>query len=600
MVKNNYKFLFLFALLFSVSVSATDFGETRLRSYLGETFKASVTLRGASAGALVPSCFKARIDTIDGIALAKPRIEVDAHPADPNVATLKFSTREVIAEPAVTFTLEMICEGHMQRAYSLLLDYPEMAAMVSGAALGDASEETVMPAQTNLPKTKPVRLVPETATQLAPVERSSRKAPVRAAQPVSSKFSRDLNLAKDSLKISNEEIRMPVAAENQVPVQTPQQLELQRLKENKAAEEAFAKMMRGDTGAGSAQEDLKKALSNEQQKVQSLENELTHLKMDVQLKNRELNQARQSVPTLLIVLNVIVLTLFVIVIAVLVMKLKKARAVQKDTWSDDSFEWGRTQSGRTQSGWTNQQEEPLVNGVAVQPDPASEDVPQIKSDSAALQEQELASYLAELGVDPNLALDKMSEPAQKKSAAEKSTADQNSAASNTFNLFANRENQSIQIEELSDAMQEAEFWLSIKDPQRAIEILEPQCMSDDPATPVMWLFLLDLYRMVEDRDHYNRLRLRLKQKFNSNILEYGESPAPDTIKFLCDYDHLTNKLTAFWNTNYILPYLESLLIDDREGERAGFELSVYQDILMLIAISKELEKPEVKLHIAVE
>jgi len=87
------------------------------------------------------------------------------------------------------------------------------------------------------------------------------------------------------------------------------------------------------------------------------------------------------------------------------------------------------------------------------------------------------------------------------------------------------------------------------------------------------------------------LRLRFKNKFNTHILAFDEKIDTENVKYLEDYEHLISKCCAFWGTNYIVPFLESLLIDDREGERVGFELPVYQDILMLLAISKEIEKP---------
>jgi len=312
--------------------------------------------------------------------------------------------------------------------------------------------------------------------------------------------------------------------------------------------------------------------------VQGLESELLRLKMDVQLKD----QKQQTLPMLLLILNALVILLFAVVVTVLIVMLRKARRAEKQNWSAGSFE---------------RRSKPQVEAVAIEDrspvESVGEDAP-VKLDVATevVREQEVSSYLSSLNPDQNLAAARMASVDTGKA--------KNAAVPSAFNLFANREGQSIHIEEISDAMQEAEFWLSIKDPQRAIEILEPQSMNDNPSTPVMWLLLLDLYRMVENRDRYNQLRTRFKQKFNSNILEYSESPKPDAIKFLCDFEHLTSKLTAFWNTNYILPFLESLLIDDREGERVGFELSVYQDILMLIAMSKELEKPEVKINIEME
>ena len=568
-IKNNNICLFFSLVFFSFSVCATDLGEAQLRSNLGEAFRASVAIQGISPNLMVASCFRSKIETIEGALLAKPRIGFDYSRSDKSVTQITITTTELIAEPAVKLTLELICDGYMLRVYPLLLDYVEMAAPVSSIPLAEVqADDAAQPAQTATPLMKPVRLKPEPGPDSAA---SAGKKPSHNAKQARPKAGSNVTLRKDSLKISNEEIRTPVEAGGKPVPQTPQSLEQQRAAENKSAEETFAKMMRDESNLISTQEDLKK----EQQRVQGLENELLRLKMDVQLKS----QKQQTMPTLLIILNVVVILLFAVVVTVLIVMLRNARRAEKRNWSAGAIERRSKPHGAT----------PKQDSVPSEPLP--EDLPaKIEVASEVVQEQEVNSYLSNLNQDQNLASASMAATGKAKLAAVPSA----------FNLFANREGQSIHIEEISDAMQEAEFWLSIKDPQRAIEILEPQSMNDHPSTPVMWLLLLDLYRMVENRDKYNQLRTRFKQKFNSNILEYSESPRPDTVKFLCDFEHLTSKLTAFWNTNYILPFLESLLVDDREGERVGFELSVYQDILMLIAISKELEKPEVKINIAME
>ena len=46
---------------------------------------------------------------------------------------------------------------------------------------------------------------------------------------------------------------------------------------------------------------------------------------------------------------------------------------------------------------------------------------------------------------------------------------------------------------------------------------------------------------------------------------------------------------ALWPTDQIVPYLESLLIDDRDGNRVGFDLPVYREIMFLIGIAYELQ-----------
>ena len=130
----------------------------------------------------------------------------------------------------------------------------------------------------------------------------------------------------------------------------------------------------------------------------------------------------------------------------------------------------------------------------------------------------------------------------------------------------------------------------MNDPQRAIAILEPQGDDDSLDSPVPWLYLLDLYKLVGEQAKYDDLKGRFKGKFNANIPAFDEKVLPENVRGMEDYKHLMEKVCALWHTNQILPFLENLLVDDRAGARVGFDLPVYRDILLLIAISNELER----------
>jgi hypothetical protein len=149
---------------------------------------------------------------------------------------------------------------------------------------------------------------------------------------------------------------------------------------------------------------------------------------------------------------------------------------------------------------------------------------------------------------------------------------------------------SVKVEEISDVTQEAEFWISMNDPQRAIEILEPQEEIEHPDSPLPWLFLLDLYRTVHNPEKYNLLRDRFIIFFNAKIPEYDEDLSQMEVRQLEDFPHLVDRISRVWNGNDVVPYLESLLVDDREGKRAGFDLPVYRDILMLLGVAHEIER----------
>ena len=159
----------------------------------------------------------------------------------------------------------------------------------------------------------------------------------------------------------------------------------------------------------------------------------------------------------------------------------------------------------------------------------------------------------------------------------------------TFNFFTGH-GSSVKVEEISDITQEAEFWMSVNDPQRAIEILNDQEDVAHPNSPVPWLYLLDLYRLVKDKSKYDRLRDRFVTLFNAHIPEFEAVVIDVDVMHLENYPHLIERVCRMWNGSEIIPFLESLLVDDREGKRTGFELPVYRDILLLISIAHEIEK----------
>jgi pilus assembly protein FimV len=51
------------------------------------------------------------------------------------------------------------------------------------------------------------------------------------------------------------------------------------------------------------------------------------------------------------------------------------------------------------------------------------------------------------------------------------------------------------------------------------------------------------------------------------------------------------KILALWDTEEIDAYLESLLLNDRDGSRAGFDLAIYRDIARLHILAKDPKRP---------
>ena len=149
------------------------------------------------------------------------------------------------------------------------------------------------------------------------------------------------------------------------------------------------------------------------------------------------------------------------------------------------------------------------------------------------------------------------------------------------------------VEEISDVMQEAEFWISLHDSQRAIEVLEPYATSELSTSPLPWLYLFELYADGGQRANYDVLHQRFQRVFNGKIPTWEEleqQPPPTYLRGIEDVPHICDKIVALWWTEQNVPYLESLLLDDRDGNRVGFDLPVYREIMFLISIAYEIQQ----------
>lgn len=594
-------------LFFCSGVSAVGFGDSSLRSYLGQPLNVQVPISGVPQEDLSASCIHATVNTIDGDFIASPRMEfifpkLAGHSEHADSATLvNFITKEGITEPAVTLSVALKCGPLMQRSYSLLLDHVEMSTLAStvssvrntesATTFGSSSSDFIAPVATK--KATPKRAQRTKGTSVA------KKSPAIPAttnpkNSIKKKLTTEASSPKDQLKISNEEILTKTNV-NAAPLaeKKPVDIEQQRIQENSLAEGRFAAMLRDDpalaqpaapaASAAAAENEAKaaaenevknKALNEQHQKVQQLEMELQQLKLQIQSNSKP---TEQHYPMALMVMNVVVLLLLLallLVVGRLWLSLRKVGQPQGNHWWNSPAENQQKLEGKVEAMPIHTQEE--------KPDPSPIAEPQ-KTNVAKKIEREEPVSPPQVPQEPKLDLDFHSNAAATPSHSEEATG-------GTFNLFTSRRSQSIQIEELSDSTQEAEFWVSINNPKRAIEILEPQSLDQELTMPVTLLYLLDLYRLIDDEDKYTKLSARVKQKFNICIPKFGETVDQSKLKNLEDYEHITSRCCAFWNTNYILPYLESLLIDDREGARIGFDLSVYRDILFLISICKELDR----------
>lgn len=559
------------------SAYALGVGGLRVQSGLGQPLKAQLEVTGADARDADLHCFKARVETTDGDLLSVVSLGMSAQ-GDSRILTL--STRKNLQEPALKVVLNVGCEIQLHRDYLILLDPPEFKAFGKNLSLPVVNQnDSPAPASQGAMVKEPIRSKkePQRPSPVANTKAETKKSNVAAAQKVHA--ARASGSGRDALKLSDEAdvqlIPAGLKMADTLSATTPEQQAENRpdIAELRLAQAQFAAMLRGENPPVSA--DKNKA---DQQKIQSLQQEAIQLKRKIQQDKAafdELKDTAVAKPWLYVLGALIIAGLAMI--GLLFVHIQRLHKRYASTW------WEQEEPKQPVPEQKRNIEE-LVNDVQATYGPTTTNG--INSSILLKTPSGPASAATSVRAQPaETALDTGAVSATVR-AFTPSLEDTNSS---TFNFFSSRAN-SLKVEEISDVTQEAEFWMSVNDPERAIEILEPQAEQERPDSPVPWLYLLDLYRVTKNKEKYDALRDRFIVFFNANVPEFEVDPLTLPTRHLDDFEHLMNKICALWNTKDILPFLESLLVDDRDGKRMGFELPVYRDILLLISVANELDR----------
>lgn len=556
-------------------------GEIRVRSSLGQNLLAHADIIGNESEIVNASCLRARILTMDGVFLASANITVHQNQKK---RALSFATKQAINEPAINLVIDINCETQLHREFSILLDPPELslAAQVQKADESPFSTAQRQQGPDSLQSaTNSPRDGVDTATKSKKRARSDAESP-RSVAPANPKVDlsntakpKKMPAAKDILKLSDEVIvpnlQQGLRMSDVLSTESGKEL-IQNMEELRIAQTKMAAILRDESP------NVEVALEGKGAgEIANLKLQAEQLKKQNLLDKAALSQLQNkpSFDAWLMVLAIVAIVAILIILFLLVYIRRNLTSKMPTWWEDESLSSEIAQPEKIEDVIKNLQ--------------ASYDSNRSNVDGAAALAEKRNSVPAASLRESEPHVDSDGFKAIPTENVESRTPSLEETNSSIFNFFTPR-GSSVKVEEISDVTQEAEFWISMNDPQRAIEILSAQEKVEQPDSPVPWLFLLDLYRTVKDHDKYNQLRDRFIVFFNANIPEYDTDLSQVHDRYLEDFPHLTQRICDEWGGQDIIPYLESLLIDDREGKRSGFDLPVYRDILMLLGIAHELDK----------
>lgn len=145
----------------------------------------------------------------------------------------------------------------------------------------------------------------------------------------------------------------------------------------------------------------------------------------------------------------------------------------------------------------------------------------------------------------------------------------------------------LDVDELLDVQQQAEFFTSLGQHEQAIEALRHYVNEHPQASALAYLELLHLYHQTQREADYEQLRQQCQQGLNVRLPGFHEFGAVGG-RTLDNYPEVWARLQSHWPHPTTLEVIEELLFrrgTDDDGE--AFDLAAYRELLMLYALVQE-------------
>ena len=553
----------------SGAASALGFGPIRSTVVLGQALNIAVPVNLAEGETLTNECVSAEIVAGDSkLQAGTVRVRV-TQGRDATEGVLRITTTSVVEEPVLTVTVSAGCPARLTRTLVLLADPPLVSTATAPAQAPALPNVTPLPAGSAFTPTAPNALAaPSRASRPAVPPRATRTAvrtpPARTAVASAASAPSD---GQGQGSSATAPLRKPVAkAETQPRLQLDGgQVSLNQAAVMAAQEQASA--ARATAAAAEA------AASAAGARVQAMEAEMARLRADAKAQTDALVQLRQQLaldraqrdqPSAWLMALMGVAALLAAVAAWLGWRLRQQAKVQRT----EGDWWERGPAGTVAAA--SQAADFQPSKIAAVPRMASAPAPW--SDSMESRSHDVDVLISPQTVPAPTSVTIPSLPPAVPTPAQ----DEASRA--------------MSVDEQIDLEQQADFFIALGHDDAAIDLLMAHMRSTGGGSPLPFLKLLEIHRRRDQRDAYERTRVRFNQRFNSVAPEWDADPKLG--RTLVDYPLAMGRVQRAWPSPLdAMAEIEALLF--RRGDEAElFDLPAYQEVLFLYQMARDLHHTE--------
>lgn len=579
---------------------AFTLGDLRGSVIIGRGLDLSVMVQAAPNEEVSAACFAADVFHAD-TPQAPATVTVTPQPGAANPAyKVRIQSRALVDEPVVTVQLRSTCATPFTRRYVVLADFPVvvMPAPEPAPALPVVPAPTATPAPTAAPAT-PVAVPPgDTATAAATgVAKAPLAAPapavVKPAPAAKPRPARKKPAATKPAQKPKPAVATPAPATVAEPAKPALKLETLNLPSGQA------------DGLAATPLTLPSAQSVLQAKqIETLQAELKALK-DLTAKNNAA-LAQMQVQLQKAQTERVSLQLFYVVLALLFLSISVLVWLLWQRYRDQPAQDAGASILTEMAASASASAVPAAKGNSVPPSPGTAQ----------------SWWHAESGTAPTVPVAKSAPavaaaPVQTaaKTVVPATLQDLNHAFTNTrlqemgdsnFGVIAHEEvdldidmsswaglddaGKSVDsaAESIVDIRQQAEFFVSLGQTERAVFVLKKQIAEAAQPNPFIYLDLLSLFHSLGYKTDFREYRTAFNRHFNCVLPDFPAYHL-EGLDLMAYGDELA-RLTQVWNRKEVLAYLNACIYrSEQASAQPSFELAAFRDLLLLLAIAEQVQ-----------
>ena len=144
----------------------------------------------------------------------------------------------------------------------------------------------------------------------------------------------------------------------------------------------------------------------------------------------------------------------------------------------------------------------------------------------------------------------------------------------------------VNVEELFDIQQQADFFISLGQHDQAIDVLRNHIHENAQTSPLVYLDLLNLYHHQDRRKEYQDLTTEFTRLFNADVPLFDAFS--DKTRGLEAYQATLARIVGCWHTDAVLKVIEDSVFRETGRSSETLDLEAYRELLLLHSIAKEL------------